>query len=143
MSTGERVVAWTGLAEVSDQPLGGTELLAVPRSPYEVFGNLNVRRGRSLTDREAYKPIVKVGEAFFYLLLRGRDNRMAEAPAELHRHQSHDLHGLAGAGGLFDQDMAVGSAHIRNQSGLIGTERFPERGGHGNSLTAGWTRVSL
>ena len=79
MGTSERVVAWTGLAEVSDQPLGRTELLAVPRSQNEIVGNFNVRRGRSLTFGKAYVPIIEVGEALFDLLLRGRNDRMAEA----------------------------------------------------------------
>jgi hypothetical protein len=39
----------------------------------------------------------------FNLLLRGRDHGMGEALAELHRHQSDDLHRFAGAGWLFDQ----------------------------------------
>ena len=60
----------------------------------------------------------------FDLLLRRRDHGMGEALAELHRHQSDDLHCFAGAGRPFDEYRIAGSAHIGDESGLVWTKRF-------------------
>jgi len=60
----------------------------------------------------------------FDLLLRGRDHGMGEALAEVHRHQSDDLHRFAGAGRLFDQHGIAGSAHVGDEMGLVWTKRF-------------------
>ena len=63
-------------------------------------------------------------EGLFNLFLRRRDQRMAEAPAQVHGHQRHDFHRLAGAGWLFDQNIAGSPADIGDQADLVITEFF-------------------
>ena len=67
------------------------------------------------------------------LLLRGRDYGMGEALAELHRHERDNLHRFAGAGGLLDEDVSLGSAHVGDQAGLVGTKCSAGRGVQGCS----------
>jgi hypothetical protein len=63
--------------------------------------------------------IVAFDEALLDLLLRRRDDGVAEPPAEVHGRQRHDLEGFARAGRLFDQNVAFGPADVGDQTDLV------------------------
>ena len=97
-----------------------TEPSLLSRAPLiRGFGHLNRGNGHARTIGKGDRLVIPLDEALLDLLLRGRDHRMGEPPAQVHGHQGDDLHGLARAGGLFDQDVFGGPADIGHQSHLV------------------------
>jgi len=52
---------------------------------------------------------------------------MAEPSPQVHGHQGYDLHGLARAGRLFDQDISGRATDIRHQANLVGAQALERR----------------
>ena len=111
------------LPKIGQQPTHRAQV-ASPGAPNQSFRNFDVRRGRARHLRKPNEAVIEADKAFFDLLLRRGDHGMGETFAELHRHEGDDFQGLARAGRLLDQDMAVAPAHIGYRSRLVGTKRF-------------------
>lgn len=130
---GEGVFLGAAVTEVGTQPACGIELLAVAGAEDQPLRNLDVRHRDSLAGGERDEPVIGVDESVFDLLLRCRDHGMREPLAEMHRHQGDDLHRFAGPGGLLDKNVSFGSAHARDQAGLVRTKCFAGHGVQGGS----------
>jgi hypothetical protein len=118
VGAGEPVVERAGLAEVLDNALHRADL-AVARSEDRVFRHLNGRDGDAATLGEGDDFVIAFDEALLDLLLGRGNDRVGKALSQVHGHQRDDLYCFARAGGLFNEDVAGGTANIVHQFFLI------------------------
>ena len=123
MGTRERMIERPLLLQVLDNALDRTEL-ALACAFDQGSRHLNRGHSNARTIREGDNQVIAFDEALFDLFLRRRDECMRELLAQPHRHERHNLDGLARASGLFDEDVLAGTANIGDQSDLIGTQVF-------------------
>jgi hypothetical protein len=105
MSTGKSVVERARLAEVMNHPFHRAEP-AFPCAVNQSLGHLNPRDSHALASGKGDFPIIPFDETLLDLLLRRRDQRMAEAATQVHGHQRDDLHRLPRARRLLDEHVA-------------------------------------
>jgi hypothetical protein len=123
VGTCEGIIERAGLTEVLDDALHGANL-AIARTQDRLFRHPNGWDDDAGARGEGDDVVIALDEALLNQFLRRGDYRMGKALAQVHRHECDNLHGLAGAGRLFDEPVGGSTANVEDKFFLIVAQGF-------------------